>query len=506
MGLLRGRQAEVTANCPEDRFRALFDANHRAVLAYSLRRTTSPADAADLLADTMLVAWRRIDDVPTGEAARPWLYGIARNVLANHRRGTRRRQRLGERLAAGIDAAVSDASGPLADRLWVTDALATLGDVDREVLTLTLWEGLSPGEIAAVIAAAAIDDDQVTSLPLGALVSELRELIMATNDRTGRIENLINPMYPTRLRRLSRTRRVRRLAVAVVAGVAVSAGVITANLDRDATSAYADEVVAVAEAAPRMLVTAGGWSVVRADEYSSEDGEMTFSNGEHEVDLSWRPAGTHDDYVSDRAHSADSLTDIKVAGNTAQLFRYTGTNDYTALWLDGKHSLELRGVFDSETDYRSLVATIKTVDVETWLDAMPRSVVRPGDRTTAIAELRAGIPLPVGFDKSAWNGTLAADRYQLGALIAGAVACAWLDQWVAADAIGNTAVKTEAAAALAGAKNWPILLEMDREGDYPEAIWELADAVAHDGINPAYGTDQIRTGAYRSLLGCDIRH
>lgn len=165
---------------------------------------------------------------------------------------------------------------------------------------------------------------------------------------------------------------------------------------------------------------------------------------------------------------------------------------------------ELRGVFDSEAAYRSLVATIEIVDVETWLDAMPSSVVRPDDRDTAIAELRSGIPLPVGFDESAWDGTGSADRYQLGVLVAGSVACAWIDQWVTADAAGDAVAKEEATTALSGSTNWAVLLDMDEAGDYPEVVWELAEDVAHDGISPAYGTDTIHTGEYRQMLGCDI--
>ena len=74
------------------------------------RRTSGAHDAGDVLADTMLVAWRRLDEVPGGDTTRLWLYGVARKVLANRRRGDGRRDRLVERLAAQVDAAVSDQS------------------------------------------------------------------------------------------------------------------------------------------------------------------------------------------------------------------------------------------------------------------------------------------------------------------------------------------------------------------------------------------------------------
>ena len=60
------------------RFEALYATEGRRVLAYALRRTAQPADAADVLAEVFLVAWRRLDDVPAGAEARLWLYGVAR--------------------------------------------------------------------------------------------------------------------------------------------------------------------------------------------------------------------------------------------------------------------------------------------------------------------------------------------------------------------------------------------------------------------------------------------
>src|SRR3954453_21065692 len=82
----------------EQRFRALYDGNFTAVLGYALRRVDQPADAADVVAETFLVAWRRHPEIPDGGEARLWLYGVARRVLSNQVRGGVRRERLGVRL------------------------------------------------------------------------------------------------------------------------------------------------------------------------------------------------------------------------------------------------------------------------------------------------------------------------------------------------------------------------------------------------------------------------
>jgi RNA polymerase sigma-70 factor (ECF subfamily) len=95
-----------------------------------------------------LTVWRRLDDVPRGDAARVWLYATARRVLANQRRSTRRRAALAERLALAAPAQTSS-SDP--EEYLVQEALRRLGPLDREALLLSEWEGLSPAQIATVL-------------------------------------------------------------------------------------------------------------------------------------------------------------------------------------------------------------------------------------------------------------------------------------------------------------------------------------------------------------------
>jgi RNA polymerase sigma-70 factor (ECF subfamily) len=142
----------VVAIAGEGEFEVLFAAYSRPLLAYALRRTATPADAADVVAETMLTAWRRRADVPAGDEARLWLYGVARRVLANHTRGERRRTRLGARLAEVVEREVQEhAAETVHDGLTVAEALALLDELDRELLRLTSWEQLSPSEVAVVL-------------------------------------------------------------------------------------------------------------------------------------------------------------------------------------------------------------------------------------------------------------------------------------------------------------------------------------------------------------------
>lgn len=134
----------------QSRFGRIYAEHSRAILAFAVRRTSDPEAAADIVADTFLVAWRRLESVPDGRETRLWLYGVARRVLANHDRSARRRQRLADRLAQELSSALHDVwSGDEGGA--VTDALMTLGAEDQDVLRLAAWEQLGSGEIATVL-------------------------------------------------------------------------------------------------------------------------------------------------------------------------------------------------------------------------------------------------------------------------------------------------------------------------------------------------------------------
>lgn len=134
-----------------DRLEALFEAHHRALLAYAARRSPTLADAEDVVAEVFLVAWRRLDEVPAGDEARPWLFGVARNTIGNQRRGLTRRSRLVSRLEQTADRPLAAAPAPTPDTEPVLEALSRLSRSDQELLRLVAWEELSHADIAAVL-------------------------------------------------------------------------------------------------------------------------------------------------------------------------------------------------------------------------------------------------------------------------------------------------------------------------------------------------------------------
>lgn len=111
-----------------------------------LRQRTDAATADDLLSDVFVVAWRRLEKIPPDPV--PWLLACARNLLAHSHRSERRRAALIDRLRDNTQ----PESMPVGDgRSRLAEALATLGERDREALLLIAWDDLSPGQAAVVL-------------------------------------------------------------------------------------------------------------------------------------------------------------------------------------------------------------------------------------------------------------------------------------------------------------------------------------------------------------------
>ncbi len=131
----------------------MCDAHTAAVFAYALRRT-SREDAADVVAETFLVAWRRLDDVDErGEL--PWLYAVARRTLLSQHRSARRQRAIAERVAAADTPGRAERPADSFESRRLHDALAGLSESEREVLMLTAWEELSGPEAARVLGCSA---------------------------------------------------------------------------------------------------------------------------------------------------------------------------------------------------------------------------------------------------------------------------------------------------------------------------------------------------------------
>ncbi|GAA2285463.1 hypothetical protein GCM10010149_34210 [Nonomuraea roseoviolacea subsp. roseoviolacea] len=133
----------------QSRFETVYRRTYEQILGYVMRRCSSAEDAADIVAETYVTAWRRVSEIPRGDAARLWLYGVARRVLANHRRGERRRETGHAELTAETRRRYAMSAPSRYDH--VDQAMNALSGDDRELLALSVWEELDPGQIAEVL-------------------------------------------------------------------------------------------------------------------------------------------------------------------------------------------------------------------------------------------------------------------------------------------------------------------------------------------------------------------
>jgi RNA polymerase sigma-70 factor (ECF subfamily) len=134
------------------RLSALYRETHVDVLAFLLRRCPTAEDAADCLAETYLVAWEKRDQVPAGSETRPWLFGVARNVMRQGRERQERVATAAQLLAEELQSAATARPAPPIDEPdRATAALSELSALDQEIITLISWDGLTPREIAQVL-------------------------------------------------------------------------------------------------------------------------------------------------------------------------------------------------------------------------------------------------------------------------------------------------------------------------------------------------------------------
>ena len=133
------------------RLRQLVDAHAKAVESYLRRRLLwlPPADIDDLVDETFVVLWRRLSDVPGGGAERPWVIGVARHVLHNALRSSRRRIARESRAPKAQPA--PSAEDEAVANLAAQEAWHQLGEADREVLSLHFWDGLDLSGLASVL-------------------------------------------------------------------------------------------------------------------------------------------------------------------------------------------------------------------------------------------------------------------------------------------------------------------------------------------------------------------
>jgi hypothetical protein len=250
---------------------------------------------------------------------------------------------------------------------------------------------------------------------------------------------------------------------------------------------FAAAAIEVAEVNPRLLVTEPGWRVTDAGEFEADEGEVSFGDGTHRLAINWYPARFYRRYLRDRA--LVSTPEIsKLLGHTATTIRYDlnsgGTEYATMLSPQGAVFVEVRGGLDSRAEYEAVLHSLRQVDVNTWLAAMPPNVVRPEARGAVVAKMLRGVPLPPGFDLAALKGEDSVlNHYQLAVKVADAVSCGWVESWLAATKAGDGSRAQEAVKAMATSRHWAMMPTLIEGGGWSANIWSAADAIASGHVN-----------------------
>ncbi|RNL61949.1 sigma-70 family RNA polymerase sigma factor [Nocardioides marmoriginsengisoli] len=172
----------MTSSLPErdQRFRDVYDAAYADLLRF-VRRRVHPSHAEDVVGEVMLVAWRRLDDVPTDlSAARAWLFGVARKTLQNARRREDRHEAVAVRLAEVRPADPGHHPDLVAGRVDLATAWPQLSATDQEAIALSVLDGLSAPEAATVLGISAT----AFRLRLSRARRTLRRLVDATTDES----------------------------------------------------------------------------------------------------------------------------------------------------------------------------------------------------------------------------------------------------------------------------------------------------------------------------------
>jgi hypothetical protein len=332
-----------------------------------------------------------------------------------------------------------------------------------------------------------LTDDAVAELPLHRGRAELLEEIMTT------------PVLDDRPVRAERPRRRTTWIVPVAAAAVVAAlagGSAWWVASDPGSSGHGGSGLASQPTGPAgeyVVLAAPGW-VVTSTDADQQSGEMTYENGSRSLDVMWGPADSYDGYVEDRRHIVDPPADgepIEVLGKGAQMWAY-GPQDHTAIReVEDGTWIEFRGDGMREDGFLALLDDLELVDEAAFEAALPDSFVTSDERPEAIAEILDGIAdvaqplLPPGVERSSITSEQS-DAYQLGADVAGAVACAWLDEYAEAKRTGDDRSAQRAMGIFTTVHDWPVLNQMDESGGYPEVVWEYAAKVLAGEVPQGY--------------------
>lgn len=121
-----------------------------------------------------------------------------------------------------------------------------------------------------------------------------------------------------------------------------------------------------------------------------------------------------------------------------------GNRRMTAFWSEGGYLLELNAEVPDLAAFKERLSWLSRVDLETWLDAMPATVVKAADHDAVVRQMLKGVPVPNDFKSSMIpDEGLTTSRLQVRGAVTNTVSCLWFRQWGAARRSGDKARKSK---------------------------------------------------------------
>jgi hypothetical protein len=335
-----------------------------------------------------------------------------------------------------------------------------------------------------------LTDDAVSRLPLESGRAELLEEIMST----------VAPDRQTAEPTPNPTRRRARWLVPIAVAAAV-ASVASAPLwwggadNRESPDVSFQTAPDSPGTGYRAVLTAAGWEADHVEEDSKYGGEVGYANGRMSLQITWYPEKTYQEYLTDREHinypDPPAPGDpVQVLGVAGQLWAYSDTDHTVMREPDQGHWMEFRGFGMDRAAFEELLTHLKLVSLAELESALPPSFVTTSERPDAVEDILTGIEQVTGATVPAGTTLKTdledSDPYQLGAAVAGQYACAWIAEFADAKTSGDQARADEAARVMGTSRQWPVLQEMNAEGDYPEVVWEYADDMAGGQVPKGY--------------------
>lgn len=393
---------------------------------------------------------------------------------------------------------------------------------------------------SALAAANPLSAQAAQALPLDDAEAELRERILAIpvgsrQDRGPRRTRVIDHVRGLKLS----PRRAGLVLTGTAAVAAVLALLPSSERSVGPQPAFAASLVRFANHSPKVLLRLPGWHVTFLEQDPSGYGEMhwvrgpaTASGNPKSTSSSGSPKSTSHTEPQTSSHGYPAATIDRVASLTWQPVspptrkydaaghehaptglgvlarRYVyeggahGVIDMSAYFVYRGRDFHFRATVSSMSMYRRELGALTAVDTNTWLRAMPPSVIRSADSAAQVHQMLKGIPLPPGFDASTIHGAkLVQNRYYLATEVTGTVACMWIGDWFRARRTGEEAMVKRAIAAMATSPHWPVFRWMDKKGAWGQVLISYARAMPRDRITEG-STHPLSPADVNDGLGC----